>query len=79
MPISECGVDCKFTILFVEPGTYSDNEYGRGSKTIVIEDIGGSSKKTKIISFNPDEYYDSYGSYIAAFLFEKSVNVAYIK
>ena len=78
MPISKCTVKCDFTILFVEPGMYSSNEYGRGSKTIVIENIDGSSAKTEIVSFNPDDYYDSYGSYMAAILMEKSASIVYI-
>lgn len=75
MPISECSVSCNFTIMFVESGSYSNHEYGRGTKSIIIEDIAGGSKKTETISFNPDAYYDSYGSYITAFLWEKSVKI----
>lgn len=75
MPISKCSASCKFTILFVEPGSYSDNEYGRGTKTIVVENVSGKSKKTETISFNANEYYDSYGSYITAIVFEKSTSL----
>lgn len=75
MPISECTVNCSFTILFIEPGTYSSNEYGRGTETITVEDIEGRSSKTESISFDPDSYYDSYGSYIAKVLFDKSITI----
>ncbi|MBR6743313.1 MAG: zinc-ribbon domain-containing protein [Clostridia bacterium] len=68
MPISKCTTNVNFTILFIESGYYSSIEYGRGEKTIEIEDIAGNSKKTETISFNPDDYYDSYGSYIVATL-----------
>ncbi|MDD6478966.1 MAG: zinc ribbon domain-containing protein [Oscillospiraceae bacterium] len=79
MPVSKCTVKCDFTILFVEAGYYSDVEYGRGSKTIEIENIEGNAEKTKTISFNPDDYYDSYGSYILASLSDKTVNVISIE
>lgn len=79
MPISKCTVECKFTILFIEPGYYSSNEYGRGSETIIVENIAGSSNEKKVISFNPDDYYDSYGSYIMAALFESSAKVTSIE
>ena len=79
MPISKCTVDCKFTIIFVESGYYSSNEYGRGTKTITVENISGNSEKTETISFNPDDYYDSYGSYITAFLMDKSVSIISIE
>ncbi len=79
MPISKCTVDCDFTILFIEASTYSDNEYGRGTKTIVIEDINGKSEKTQTVSFDPDDYYDGYGSYILATLWDKSISAISIE
>ena len=79
MPISKCTVDCNFTILFIESGSYSSNEYGRGSKTIEVEDIAGKSEKTETITFNPDDYYDSYGSYIIATLMDQSVTIVSIE
>ena len=75
MPISKCTVECKFTILFVKAGYYSSNEYGRGTKTITVKDIAGNSEKTETIFFDPDDYYNSYSSYIAAFLRDKSARV----
>ncbi len=79
MPISKCTVECDFTILFIEAGYYSDMEYGRGSEIIEVENIGGGSKVSKTISFNPDEYYDGYGSYMMASLYEKGVGVISIE
>ena len=75
MPISKCTVQCSFTILYIEPGMYSSNEYGRGTKTIVIEDIDGCAKKTETIFFDPDDYYDSYGSYMMASVVDNSARV----
>ena len=79
MPLSKCTVKCDFTILFIEGGYYSSTEYGRGSKTIEVENIDGGSSTTKTISFDPDEYYDSYGSYIVATLMEKRVEIISIE
>lgn len=80
MPITKCTVDCKFTIGFVESGYYTNNtEYGRGTKTITVENIDGNSEKTETISFNPDDYYESYGSYIIAFLMDKSASIISIE
>lgn len=79
MPISRCTVDCDFTILFIESGSYSSNEYGRGSKTIEVVDIAGKSENTKTITFNPDDYYDSYGSYLIATLMNKTVTLVSIE
>lgn len=47
MPISKCTVTCNFTIGFIESGYYSGIEYGRGTKTITIENISGKDKKRK--------------------------------
>ncbi len=79
MPISKCTVDCKFTILFVKSGYYSDPVYGRGIKTITLEDIEGNSKKTETITFDPDTYYDSYGSYILATRMDSSAELISIE
>ena len=79
MPISKCTVKCDFTIIFIEPGSYSSNEYGRGSKNIVVENINGNTEKTQTISFNPDDYYDSYGSYIMAALMNNSTEIISIE
>jgi len=79
MPITTCTVECDFTILFIESGYSTSTEYGRGSKTIEVGDIGGKSEKTETIDFNPDDYYDSYGSYIMATLFEKNVELISIE
>ena len=79
MPISKCTVDCNFTILFIESGSYSSNEYGRGSKTIEVLDIAGKAEKTETITFNPDDYYDSYGSYLIATLMDKTVTLVSIE
>lgn len=79
MPISKCTVDCKFTIIYVESGSYSSNEYGRGTKTVEITDVAGNSKRTETVMFDPDDYYDSYGSYITAFLMDKSVTLISIE
>lgn len=78
-PISECTVKVDFTICFVESGYSSSLEYGRGSKTITIEDISGNDEKTETINFEPDDYYDSYGSYITAFLMERSSEIVSIE
>ncbi len=79
MPISKCTTNVNFTILFIESGYYSSNEYGRGEKTIEIEDIAGNSKKKETISFNPDDYYDSYGSYIVATLMDERIEITSIE
>ena len=75
MPISKCKINCTFTLLFVKSGTYSSTEYGRGTKTIEINDIAGNSEINESVSFNPDDYYDSYGSYITAIVTEKRVTI----
>lgn len=79
MPISKCETNCKFTIGFIESGYSSGVEYGRGNKTLTIEDIPGNSSKTETFNFDADDYYDSYGSYIMAFLFEQSSTVSSIE
>lgn len=79
MPVSKCTVNCKFTIIFIKSGQYSDPEYGRGERTIEIESIGGKSKKIETVYFNPDDYYDSYGSYIVAALMDDSFELISIE
>ena len=79
MPISKCTAECSFTIMFIEPGSYSNQEYGRGTKTIEIEDIPGNDSKTETITFNADDYYDSYGSYITAFVWQKNTSITSIE
>ena len=79
MPISKCTVECDFTIMFIESGYSTSIEYGRGSKTIEVENIDGGSEQTQTISFNPDDYYDSYGSYITAILDSKNVSIVSIE
>ena len=78
-PIASCKVKCKFTILFIESGSYSNTEYGRGERIIEVEEIKGNSESKKTISFDPDEYYDSYGSYIMATLFNSSEEIISIE
>ena len=79
LPISECTVVCKFDLVFIKPGTYQENEYGRGTKTIVIKNIPGKSSKTETVSFDPDDYYKSYGSYIWAMLWGHDETITSIK
>lgn len=79
LPISKCVVKSNFTIGYIEGGYYSDTEYGRGSKEFTIENIPGNSKKTEEFEFDPDLYYDSYGSYLLAFLWEQSTSLVSIE
>lgn len=79
MPISKCTVECDFTIMFIESGYYTNFEYGRGSEIIEVENIDGGEEVEKTILFDPDDYYDSYGSYIMASLNDSNVKVISIE
>ncbi len=79
MPVSECTVNYNFTLMFIPSDSYSGPKYERGSKTVVVKDINGKSSETETVYFDPDDYYDSYGSYILVNVVNSDVSVISVK
>lgn len=75
MPIKGCTVKCDFTILYITGGYYSDNEYGRGTRSVTVEEIPANSEKIEEVYFDPDEYYNRYSSYLMATVFQQNVSL----
>lgn len=75
LPISSCTVEYSFTLYYVTTSSYSSLEYGRGTKTVTVNDIDGKGTQEIEVSFNPDDYYDSYRSYITYMVYSDDVEI----
>lgn len=80
MPLESCTVTSTFTIMYIEDGYFSnDIAYGRGTKLLTVEEIPGGGKKTESFTFDADDYYDGYRSYIVATLYQASESVTSVE
>lgn len=79
LPLSSCTINYDFTLLYVPASSYSDIEYGDGSRTITVEDIPANYYKTVEISFDPNSFYDGYGYYHLYSVWKSDAEIVSIK
>ena len=75
LPINNCVVKVDLTFMYITLNSYSSNDTYRGSETVEVGSVAARDTKTITVSIDPDDYYDSYGSYFTAVLMGSSVSL----
>lgn len=61
--------------MYIKPESYSSLDFYRGSETAEVDSVAANGTETVTIEIDPDDYYESYGSYLYASMRDSRVKL----
>lgn len=75
IPIYNCVLEVDFEFMYIKPESYSSLDFYRGSETAEVDSVAANGTETVTIEIDPDDYYESYGSYFYASMRDSRVKL----